>query len=219
MPMISNVPLVLRMVFLAVLLTLPLEARLGESMSQFERRLVSSSGKGIEVRGDELIQFYRQQSPVYGWIEPIKDEVEYKIYFKINEDVIPTSGRLWESAGNRGRRPIRRPEGWLVYVVYYRGQSVLEYYLRSQSISPFEERGLLSLNGEFDKWKRGRLPSSKEFRSVDVLPVNRYLEDGSLYASVGGDHVVIYNPRLDELIVERRNEMQRKEAPASLIGF
>lgn len=208
-----------KVIVFGLMSSLLLDARVGESRSQLESRLLRSSGKGLEIRGDELIQFYRQQSPVYGWIEPIKDDVDLVIYFKINEDVIPTSGRLWETTGNRGRRPIRRPEGWLVYVVYYRGQSVLEYYLRSQALSPYEERGLLSLHGKFDDWKRGRLPDSEEFRQMSVLPVNRYLPDGSIYASVGNDHVVLYNPRLDELIAERRSELQRKEAPVSLQGF
>lgn len=195
----------------------PAGARVGESRQQLEGRLLNQERTGIEVRDRQLLDFYQTRVPLSTWATALEDSVEYVLYFKHNRDIIPTTGSLWEVQGNQ-RRPVRQPDGWLHHVFYLRGVSVLEYYERGGALSPVERDGLLSLYSRSVNWKRGN-PRDDEFDPPRTIPANAYLADGSLFAQIAPDHLLVYRPEFDRLLSDEIRRQQEEEAPNSLRGF
>ncbi len=193
------------------------QARVGENRRELEDRLLREERVGIEVSARELQSFYKGRAPLQDWFSPIRDKGEYVLYYKLTTTVIPTTGGLWEST--RGdRRPVRNPDGWLFHVIYLEDQSVLEYYEKSDGLTPVEVDGILRLHATSAEWERGS-PGGAGFDPPKTLPANAYLSDGSLYARISGNTLLIYFPEVDAMITERIYQKQTEEAPASLRGF
>lgn len=204
--------------FVAFLIGVPLFARVGERRGQLEDRL-KESGRALVVNDGDLLEYHAAHSPVGAYLELIP-EVEYALYYKVTTDFIPTSKNLWEEAGQRSGRPVRKPEGWLFHVVYLNGVSVLELYQRSRKLSVVERNGILSLNQGQSKWESGRVPEKEEAAlKPQILRQNHYLADFSVYGLIGGDSILLFDPRLDQMIHERQLAMDKELAPVSLDGF
>lgn len=213
--------------FFLVLLSLvfPPEAfaRIGESREELERRLIRESDRGLEVDDNDLEEFHRSRSPFFERLSVLEeDDWDYVVYHKINEDVIPSSQRLWKEdhRGRRSDQPEPRPEGWLLHVAYLNGVSVLEYYIRSKPLTPPETEGILSRNADGSEWKTGRPPKDRtDAVRPRIFPVNHYRADFGVYAAVGSDTILLYDPRLDRRVHETEMEVALEEAPVSLDGF
>ncbi|MEM0967563.1 MAG: hypothetical protein AAGJ81_15550 [Verrucomicrobiota bacterium] len=210
--------------FFALSLLLPsfAEARIGESRSQLERRLLRESGKGLLVKDDDLEDFHRERFDAYGAVLALEDENwEHVLYFKINETVIPSSARLWikNDAGRRSEKPNPRPDGWLLHVIYLNGVSVLETYVRSSALTEIETNGILEINSGGSQWMKGAPPEEDGVIQPTVFPANIYTKDFGVYGEMKGNEILLYDPRLDEMIHAARLEKAEEEAPMSLHGF
>lgn len=194
-----------------------LEARVGENRQQLENRLLRQERTGIEVRDRQLLDFYQSRVPLGNWASVLENRVEYVLYFKHNRDTIPSTGALWETVRN-DRRPVRQPDGWLFHVFYMRGISVLEFYEKGAPLTPVERDGLLSLYSGSVNWKRGN-PREDNIDPPGTLPVNAYLADGSLFAQISPNHIMVYHPEFDSLLTAEIRRQQEEEAPNSLRGF
>ena len=208
---------------LSLFAAFPLEARIGESRSELESRLIRQSGRGLEVSDGDLESFHLGRSPAAGPVSALEGEkVDFVLYYKINDEVIPTSARLWrkDRNGRRTSNPEPKPDGWMLHVVYLNGVSVLEYYQRSKSLTSVEREGLLARNQGNSGWARGKPPSDDDGVLVPkVFPVNHYRKDFAVYGNLRGDNVLFFDPRLDALVHEKQIEAAEEEAPASLDGF
>ncbi len=213
----------LRVLLLLFLFAAPfVEARVGESREDLERRLLRESGRGLEVTDDDLEEFHRGRSPYFEDIQ-IVDGVEYVIYFKINEDYKPSSSKLWMTV-KKGRdeedKPIERPEGWLLQVAYLNGTSVFERYLRSKPLTEVETNGILSVNAGSSEWVAASPPEGDEsVIQPEVFPANHHRKDLGVYANVKEDEILVFDPRLDKRIAQLKLERAKAEAPVSLDGF
>lgn len=203
-----------------LLVVSPLSARVGESQSDLESRL-DESGRGLHITDGDLIDYHRNRSPIGPYAELIP-ETEYEVYYKINTTVIPTSRNLWhaDAKGKRSGKPIDRPEGWLLHVLYLNGVSVFEYYQRSQGLTSVEKNGILSINKGESEWEQGRVPKDNEDAiQPQIFRHNHYRADFSIYANVSRDSILLFDPRLDQMIKERELDKAMELAPDSLDGF
>ncbi|MFP4351949.1 MAG: hypothetical protein ACLFRP_01650 [Puniceicoccaceae bacterium] len=202
---------------------LPLDARIGESRSDVESRLIRESGRGLEISDGDLEAFYLARSPVSGPVSALEGEnVQTVLYYKTNDDLRPSSADLWQrdKNGRRSSNPDPKPDGWILEVVYLNGVSVLELYQRSKPLTDFEIKGLLAANQGRAEWVEGAPPEEdEEVLAPQVFPVNHYRRDLGVYANVSGNSVLLYDPRLDALIDEKQTESAAEKAPASLDGF
>lgn len=149
-------------------------------------------------------------------------EAEYEVYYKINTTVIPTSKNLWHSdnRGKRSEKPINEPEGWLLHVVYLNGVSVFEFYQRSQNLTEVEKNGILSINKGESEWQEGPVPEQNEDAiQPEIFGYNHHRADFAVYADVSGDSILLFDPRLDQMIKKRDMERAMELAPDSLDGF
>jgi hypothetical protein len=215
-------PLILFLLLLALGST-TLSARIGESRRDLEERLLRESDRGLEVTDDDLEAFHRSRSPVFAPLRVLEGEdIQYIIYYKSSDDLIPSSLRLWreDNRGKRSDRPEDKPEGWMLHTVYLNGISVLEFYSRSKPLTELESEGILLRNTGNSRWVKGRVPQNNESAiQPKTFPVNHYREDFGIYANVTGDSVLLFDPRLDQMIESHRLEKAKEEAPDSLEGF
>jgi len=180
------------------------------------------SDRGLEINDDELQQFHRNRAPVSGWVGVIAEELEYKLYFKTNGDISPSTHWLYNrnANGKRGDKPIPSPDGWVLHVLFLNGVSVLEYYSRSQSLTEVETTGILAFNAGSSNWERGKPPGDDDsVIQPQVLPVNHYRKDLNIYAFISGNSILLYDPRLDERVHQEMVFKAQVDGPASLDGF
>jgi len=206
-----------------LVVTFPVEARIGEPRSALESRLIRQSGRGLEISDNDLEAFYLGRSPVFGPVSALEEEkVELVLYYKTNDDVSPSSAHLWkrDKNGRRSSNPKPKPDGWMLHVAYLNGVSVLEFYQRSKPLTEFETRGLLAANQGETGWVEGKPPADDESVLVPaVFPVNHYRKDFAVYGNLSDDSVLLFDPRLDALIHKKQTETAAEKAPASLDGF
>ncbi len=201
----------------------PLHARLGESRSELERRLLQGSDRAMEVTDGSLEEFYQSRAPVRESLRILEENgLEYTVYYKSGDDVGAASSDLWlrDRSGRRSDRPDPKPDGWLLHVAYLNGVSVLEYYSRSEPLTEIESAGILLRNVGESRWVKGKVPTDDENVIVPrVFPANHYREDFAIYADIQDDSVLLFDPRLDVRVFELNLEKAKEEAPQSLEGF
>jgi hypothetical protein len=176
----------------------------------------------LEITDNDLENFHHRRSPVFNKLRILEDEgIEYVIYFKRSEDAPSSSVHLWkeDKNGRRSNQPEPSPDGWLLHVAYLNDVSVLEYYWRSRSLTNIESEGILSRNAGDSRWVKGRLPNDDAVIQPVVFPADHYREDLAIYAKLGGDTIILFDPRLDARINLMNTEKAQEEAPESLEGF
>lgn len=187
--------------------------------------MLRKSDRAIEVTDNDLEEHYRGRGPILAKVRVLQDEgveIEYVVYYKVSEDSVPSTGKLWmeDNKGRRLDRPVNKPDGWLLHVIYYRGVSVLEYYSRSKNMTSVESEGILLLNAGESHWVKGKPPKDDDnVIEAKVFSVDHYRDDLQVYANVQGDSILLFDPRLDQRIDKLANEKAEREAPESLEGF
>jgi len=197
-------------------------ARIGDSESQLERRLLRGSDKGLEITDDDLESFYRTRSPIFMDLKILAEEgLQYKLYYKSADDSNASSNRLWleDKKGRRSDRPVPKPDGWLLHVAYLNGVSVLELYQRSEELTDVEIEGLLLMNAGDTRWVKGPPLPGEKVIIPQVFAANHHREDLAVYADIQEDSVLMFDPRLDSRIHEMELERAEEEGPESLEGF
>ena len=194
-------------------------ARVGETQDAVERRILqpnlgklyfpprSKDPKEAKEIERQLVKDERDQ--------PFNDVKEF---FPENRE-----GVYWKSAM---ANQLSNEDGWKVHVFYVGGRSALEAYKRvGEALNEFEIRALLSVNKGSSSWKKtgGSEGIGHEYE----------LEDGSLRASVRGNWLMFFAPRLDGYVIEqqkvakdlkdkelaRQKIEQQAKAPESVTGF
>jgi len=200
---------------LAVTLVAPeASARVGESMTRMEERLLSGR-TAVRYSPHEVEGMVSHASTPYrDLLRFIPEEFNHHYYFKPAE------------ARRASRRDIDErtfSPGWHVHVISLRGVSVFEAYRRSGAqLSDAEVDGLLLLNRGTSHWRR----VSGEAASASAFGYLYEREDAELRAQRMGSTLLIFRPSLDERLYKARAEylerVRRREveaAPDSLTGF
>lgn len=199
------------------------EARIGENKGTLESRLLSRESNAIKIGNKELYAHYMKTFPLNNELSSIEDDIEIVVYYKNAQGQKPIVSKLF----NGNRRPIDKPRGWLYYVGYMRGKSVIEVFKRSKGISTIESNGILQLNRGNSNWIKGELEKDiledESKKGVPKLrPVfryNLYRSDEAVRASVRGDVLIIFDSDLDKHISKVNYLNEVEEAPNSLSGF
>jgi hypothetical protein len=201
-------------VFLLGVVLPGVEARVGESISRLEERLLSGRTavrySPHEVEG----MVFHASTPYRELLRFLPDGFTHHYYFKPAED---------RRASRRDIDDRTFSPGWHLHVISLRGVSVFEAYRRSGApLSDAEVEGLLLLNRGASHW--GRVSADAVSKSAFGYLYER--EDGELRAHRMGSTLLIFRPSLDERLHEARAEhlerVRRREmeaAPDSLSGF
>lgn len=202
----------------ALLATLTLvQARVGESQTQLESRLLSDRTAVKIPSRDVTAKLEHRSVPYRGLLRHLPQEFEHVIYYKPAE----------RARASRADLSAEFPEGWEVHVIYHRGRSLFEAYRRNGAgITRYEEEGILLLNRRDSYWKRIPQDQARD----TAIGYNYELDDGTLRAFRQGPYLIIYNAEMDKKLKEAIDAIRAEEraeadalaqqkAPDSLQGF
>ncbi|WP_309387778.1 hypothetical protein [Cerasicoccus frondis] len=206
------------------------EARIGESRSQVERR-VTDDNRGIVIEDEALIRHYLNQTKFKDALIGVNDRGEMGVhenldltvgvYYKVVGNERAFESKLIQKEGRNAGKPVDNPEGWLYFVVYHRGKSVLEAYRHLGGVTQAEINGLLARNQGGSNWARGKLPEEnypdKDYKPF--LPHNFYRNDNEVLANHEGDTVTVFMLEIDRHLNKTKQERESESAPDSLAGF
>lgn len=194
------------------------QARVGEVQGQLERRMLQEGlGKVFSIpknASDRERDRLEKENPLSGFRAYFPEGAKEVVYWKTSV-----------------KQRINADEGWRVYVVYYRGVSVLEGYKRvGTKLSEFEINALLQRSRPDDvPW--AKVPKDEAKESVFGYGFRLTKDDADvLRAKVQGDLLLIFNAKFDSLVFEARKEQnerdretareeQQKKLPDSVEGF
>lgn len=211
---------------LPVLITLSClcaDARIGDSRNSLERR-ITDGGRGL-VLDDDLAGFYLQNRPFTALVLESTGG-NYRVHRDLNVDVgvyykVTGNDRAFESQlRQKNGQPVQSPDGWLLFVVYYKGSSVLEMYVRS-GMTRAEVNGILALSQGSSNWVDGKLPEDK-YPNEDYkpsMPHSWHRADGKLLANQSDQGLLIYHVDVDDLLNKAKQKREGEKAPESLVGF
>jgi hypothetical protein len=182
------------------------EARIGETSSAIDARIVHSGG--IQYR-DEALKNNRQQGMWYPGFLHLMRNYDLKIYFKSADGSKPKSSDM---------SPRRMSSGWDLHVIYIGGRSVFEAYRRSAAMTDFEFNQILKMQAGNSYWKKiGRPEEGSEFLSIFGCNLER--ADGAVRAMRRGNDLIFIDSDLDTALAKKRLENQKNLAPRSVMGF
>jgi len=200
-------------VFLVILMSIPvLNARIGESRSEIERRL--SSAGGIIYR-DEAIRADRMRGmPYTPYMNLLERSFDVRVYFKTSDGRNPTQSEIREK---------QMPDGWDLHVIYGGNESKMEIYHRSSGISDYEMNALLALQADGSYWKKvGKKQngSNEDEKSPTAFGFDMVRADGLVRAKrIGGNQLMIFDTEFDIRLAEARDANLMEQAPVSVDGF
>ncbi|WP_309397664.1 hypothetical protein [Cerasicoccus maritimus] len=227
----SPSPTRLSLLFISlVIFSASLHARIGESRSTVERR-VTSDNRGIIIDDEDLMRHYLNQAKFKNALMGMNDRGEMAVhenldltvgvYYKVVGDDRAFESQLIQKSGRHAGQPVNNPAGWLYFVVYHKGKSVLEAYRHIGGITEAEVNGLLARNQESSNWARGKLPEDqypdKDYKPF--LPQNFYRADGKVLANQDGDTLTVFMLEVDRHLSKTKQERESEDAPDSLAGF
>ena len=196
-------------IFLTVqILTLFLNARIGEERIALERRLLKSGG--YQYRDEKVIENRRKGMPYIKFEEFFPDRADLRIYYKTIDGRKPLSKDIKTSA---------MLEGWNLHVLFAQGKSVLEVYKRSEKITEFEFIHLLNLQSGNSFWEK---KTDKELNDGEysTFGFDMQRNDKALRAKkLGSNTVMIFSAGFDHLMKKSIREEQMEIAPESIDGF
>lgn len=208
---------------LAFSLTAPMaSARIGESRSALERRLIGSD-TGIEYRDLSHRQFrnapYRR---IFFYYRDHEDrpkmtgpDPELAIYYKTEDGSTPRTRDI------SGGIP---SEGWNLHVIYLQNTSQIEYYERlgRGAMSEFERNAILSLNSGGSRWTM----VEEDDQTETLFGYDFETESGEIRAKQERGNILIFRTNYDKELLKMQlvyNEMGNEEdkdlLPTSIKGF
>lgn len=199
----------------------PLEARVGESQSSIEGRLLGSEKaakytiKAKNRRGESILE-QKQRAFRFNHIFqflPEGTKPEIAVYYKAVGDHV-ASLSLMENEGN--------PPGWEYSIYFHNNVSQIEVYKRSQAMNQLEINGLLNMNrGDF-RWLKAEdiKDEDGEVKKLDtVLGYTHIRSDGALRCIVDGSSIAMFSTKFDESLFEAKKRKEAETLPDSLKGF
>mgnify|MGYP000211951170 FL=1 len=208
MPSTYSIPLFCKLMLALTIIATALfpavaDARVGESMTDIERRLTGAGG--IVYRDQDMIQVRQRGMPYLRILEYLPSRPQVRVYFKTDDGRRPMASEL------DGRN---MPRGWDFHVVYLNGVSVLEVYRRSQALTEQEINQLLALQQGNSYWERVR--NAEE----TALGYRFQRADGVLRANqVGNEMFMIFDAEMDRKVERAIEEARKESAPISVQGF
>jgi len=194
----------------------PAQARIGDSRSGLESRL-RGEGNAIPVTDERVFNQLMRHASFRQHLPDDEEKIEVAIYYKKTNDDRAFGSELV----NENDRPIENPDGWLLYVVYYEGRSMIELYRRSGRISDPETNGILLLNRSSASWVRSALPEA-QYPHDDYEPLlghNLHRTDYKVLANSAGNSLLIFSVGFDDFLGKLKREREQSAAPESLAGF
>lgn len=198
-----------------------LEARIGESRTQLDNRLLLS-GLAIpypEERVESKIS--AREMPYSNLVEFFPEGIENAVYFKKTGGEKPILEEIALPSGYESRGREFFPDGWDLHVGYLRGVSVFEAYRRNgPGLHTVEVEALLALNG--DDWQPARGSSD----TPSAFGYDYENGDGSVRARHRGNTLLIFMTKMDEAVQSRISLAKEEEAaeiraalPGEIQGF
>ncbi len=189
------------------------QARIGDSLGQFEQRLYIDGG-GTRYTRHFLQAKLDDDVPPIQMREYFPQPHEIRVYFKKDHRSEANSQDLDDG---------ENPPGWDIYVVYVGGRSVMETYKRNgAALSVHELNGLLHVQRGDSLWLR----REDDDTINSELGYDYLRQDGKIRAVRDGRTLTFYLVELDESILRQRNDERaeaeaeaRESAPASVTGF
>lgn len=208
----SRYPLLIVTLLLSATL-LPAHARIGESRSEMQtrllrdRRLIEYPERYISRKLSDRAVNYRSH------LQYFPEGSDHAMFLKRAEDVTVSRSDL-DSA------PF--PDGWDLHVVYFKNISVFEAYRRNGAqLTVAEVNELLALNRGDSFWKRVNRRDQPQVWQADFI-----LDDGSMVASRSGNIVIFYRPEFEQIVRDQVNAQrsfneseEEARAPLSIKGF
>lgn len=187
------------------------QARIGESRSQLEGRLLENR-RGLPYPEEYLQEKFRRV-PFSNLLHYLPSEgVELAAYHK------KASSERVSRSELEGRNA--QPMGWDLLVIYYRGKSVLEAYRRNgPPLAEAERDLLLAIQRGGTSWEpQDRSPLEAE--NLQPLLKPKFVRaDEQLAALTEGAFVVIYSLPFEQFLIEDYKENAARNAPESIGGF
>lgn len=202
--------------FFAASLTSPqaAEARIGDSINDFERRLFA--GGGISYPVEEGKSSRRATGPYSSYMDYLGSSAEVRLYFKTDDGQKPRQVDI--EAKKLG-------SGWEVHVLFVSGKSVFELYKRvGSSASEYETNALLGILGGGGYWKEVEIPvetieDAKDDEPVTAFGFDYVRSDGEVRAKKSGGGVMVFRKQLDEFLAKKHESELIQKAPQSVQGF
>jgi len=229
--MIKNVATVIFVVISIAAIYSPILARIGDSKSNLESRLLKANG--IVLREDSLLENRQTGMPYLEYEEYYPKPYEVRLYFKPADGRRPKPEELVNNKLTQAfdrRSPARKPlsainttqkklDGWELHVLYVKGSSVLEVYKKTSDITEFEIKHLLVLQAGRSFWQESTpedLPDGK----FSALGFQLVRDDGQLRAKkLGSRAIMIFRTQTDEFFHTAQQKDQTQLAPESIEGF
>lgn len=199
----------------------PVQARVGETRAEIERRLLQPNlGKMYFRPKDKDNRDAERERVREAREQPFNDARKH--FPPDTQEAI-----YWKSAlANQ----LSSDNGWKVHVFFVAGRSALEAYRRTGApLNEFEVRALLAANRGGSVWKK----VSGEGGGTNGIAYDFELEDGSLRAKQQGNWFMIYSTRLNAYVIEQQKiakelrdkelealkQEQQSKAPESVLGL
>ncbi|MEM8866875.1 MAG: hypothetical protein AAGC73_01280 [Verrucomicrobiota bacterium] len=194
------------------------EARIGDSQSNLERRLLGNGG--LKYKDDVIIDARREKMPYEEFLLYMESDVKLEIYHKS-----ATENKAQRSKFN----PKRMLPGWDLHVIYINGKSAVEVYQRSPVMTEQEMNYLLLLQGEGSGWSKrvkdglekpapGQLESADE-ESVTAFGFGMVRNDGAVRAKKIKNGLLFVDAKWDVRFAVEKDKEHNAGAPISVNGF
>jgi hypothetical protein len=209
----SNLKRFLPLITAVLILCSTAQARVGESRSSLESRLLKDR-TAVKVPSRLQEKLLNDRSvPYRALYEYFPESAEQEVYYKLSEDGQATTADLETTF----------PDGWMVHVVYLNGQSVFEAYRRNGAgITRYEEEGILMVNMGGSHWQR---VNPKDVQNT-AIGCSLERTDGEVRAIRKGNFLIVYRTEFDEAVKKLQDEANaesdaeaQENAPDSLRGF
>lgn len=195
------------------------EARIGESKSILEKRLLASGG--LVYRDEAIIEARRRGMPYEGLFDYVVSDIDVQVYHK---------------SASKGKKALRSKfsakrmlPGWDLHVVYVNGRSVLEIYQRSPKMTEQEQNLLLHMQGQGSRWSRvekgqqevgGDVPdSAREKKELSVFGYEMIRNDKAVRAKLVKNGILFVDAEMDAKFAIARDDDRNSSAPESVSGF
>jgi len=199
----------LTLVLSASFLTTPAEARIGESRSELESRLLGSGA--IVYRDLETRAARKRSKPYEQYLNFIPGSVDVRVYFKTADGRNPKTSELEEKG---------KLVGWDLHVVYIDGKSMIEVYDRTGGMSEYELNQLLVVNSNGSYWTKAKdLPKEEGEEIYSAFGFDMVRADGNVRAKHSGSMLLLVDTKLDETLAQMNESSLQERAPISVKGF
>jgi len=195
------------------------EARIGESKSMLEKRLLGRGG--LAYRDEAIIDARRAGMPYDDLLDYIVSDIDVQVYHK-------SASR--EKKAMRSKFSSKRMlPGWDLHVVYVNGKSVIEIYQRSPKMTEQEQNLLLLLQGDGQRWTKvekaqqevgGDVPdSAREKKELSVFGYEMVRNDKAVRAKLVKNGILFVDAEMDAKFALARDDDRNSSAPESVDGF